>query len=217
MADQTIPDSGSSLPDDGASADLLDALLFSVAHDLKSPLLTLSLSAELITEAVQATDERARIALDALRHGTKDIERMLDAVTAVSRARRRPLDAAPVVLRELLAGATIAGLDELGTAAVAVDPRVVAELVEALSDGGPVQMQVTVDAGDVRLDAPLPAGCPECDGPPLAALLGSLQTYAGTAVATLAALQAQLQRQGGALTVLGGRAFVRLPLAKAAS
>ena len=53
--------------------------------------------------------------------------------------------------------------------------------------------------------------------PPLEALLGSLQTYAGTAVATLAAVQAQRQRQGGALTLHEGRAFVRLPLAEAAS
>ncbi len=217
MAEHTISDPDSSLPGDDASADLLDALLFSVSHDLKSPLLTLSLSADLITEAVEATDERTRISLDGLRNGAKDIERMLDAVTAISRARRRPLDATPVALRELLAGASIAGLDELGAAAVTIDARVIAELVEALSDGGPVEMQLAVDAGDVHLDAPLPAGSPECDGPPLAALLGSLQTYAGTAVATLAAVQAQLQRQGGALTLHEGRAFVRLPLAEAAS
>jgi len=85
---------------------LLDTLLRSVSHDLRSPLLSISLSAELIELGGEGVAEATR----ALRAGVADLERMLQAVTLLSQARRRELNVAPVALGDLLAGrATIKG------------------------------------------------------------------------------------------------------------
>ena len=46
---------------------------------------------------------------------------------------------------------------------------------------------------------------------PLAALLDSLKTHAGSVVERLAAIELQAARQGGTLTVVGGRTALRLP------
>ncbi|RLT39863.1 MAG: hypothetical protein DWI58_12130 [Chloroflexi bacterium] len=74
---------------------LVEALLYSVSHDLRSPLLTLSLAGELISESLgdrlRAEPSSGIVALDALEHGARDLERMLQALAVVSRARRRPL------------------------------------------------------------------------------------------------------------------------------
>ncbi len=80
---------------------LLGSFLRAVSHDLKSPLLTLSLSAELLGD-VFPDDERGRVAREALTHGLRDMERMLDAVTDVSRARRRVLQEQPSRLVDAL-------------------------------------------------------------------------------------------------------------------
>ena len=60
---------------------LLEALLYSVSHDLRSPLLTLSLAGELIAESLGARlredpSNSGLVALDALQHGARDLERM---------------------------------------------------------------------------------------------------------------------------------------------
>jgi hypothetical protein len=187
---------------------LFDALLFAVSHDLKSPLLSISLGVELLDSAPpaeSALDDRTRLALDAVRRGTEDLTRQLDAVTLVSRARRRPLDATPVVLSALLPEQ--AGIDGVR---VAVDARVVSEFVAVL---GGTQPDARVDDSAVRLSLPWPASAPACEGPPLEALFASLGTHAGTIVATLAALQVQLERQGGTIVISEGPATALLPRA----
>ncbi len=66
---------------------LIDALLYSVSHDLRSPLLGLTLSADLLSDPAGVVDGSTRdIALDGLRHGARDMERILHALTAISRA-----------------------------------------------------------------------------------------------------------------------------------
>ena len=213
---------------------LLDVLLYSVSHDLKSPLLTLSLSADLLVQATPAVDDdRTRLALDGLRHGAKDLERMLDALTRVSRAHRRPLEERVAPLSEALTGraerADGGSLDALHTA---VDARVLGELAEALFDERTGRMQVVVEGDEIRLRCPLAEGLPgsgagsdagggealssdaENAGSPLRALLGSLTTHAGSPLETLAALEVQLARQGGGITLDGRGVTVRLPLAK---
>ncbi len=195
---------------------LLDLLLYAVSHDLKSPLLTLSLSGELIAQALPDGGDRARLALDGLKHGAKDLERMLDAVTAISRARRRPLEEETVALAESLgAHGALSEWEVPDGLALAVDRRVIGEVLATLAGDEPSELALKVDMGAVELSAPLPDGCPQCDGSPLEALLQSLTTYAGTAVEYLAALQTQLERQGGTVTVDNAVAHVRLPLAAA--
>ena len=198
-----------------ADADrLLDLLLYAVSHDLKSPLLTLSLSGELIAQALPDSGDRARMALDGLKHGARDLERMLDAVTALSRARRQPLEEETVPLVESLAAhGALSEWEVPDGLALAVDRRVIGEALAMLAGDEPSDLVLKVDVDAAELSAPLPDGCPQCDGSPLEALLQSLTTYAGTAVEKLAALQTQLERQGGTVTVDDAGAHVRLPLA----
>ena len=96
---------------------------------------------------------------------------------------------------------------------VAVDPRGVTETIAALA---PTQRGLQVQSrGDSTVDISiaLPRGVEETTGAPLSALLASLQQYAGTPVATLAASQVLLERQGGTVRCEGGRrALLRLPL-----
>ena len=198
-----------------ADADrLLDLLLYAVSHDFKSPLLTLSLSGELIAQALPDSGDRARMALDGLKHGARDLERMLDAVTALSRARRQPLEEETVPLVESLAAhGALSEWEVPDGLALAVDRRVIGEALAMLAGDEPSDLVLKVDVDAAELSAPLPDGCPQCDGSPLEALLQSLTTYAGTAVEKLAALQTQLERQGGTVTVDDAGAHVRLPLA----
>lgn len=187
---------------------LFDSLLLSVSHDLKSPLLSIALGAELLGEP-SALDDRTRLALDAMKRGAEDLARQLEAVTMVSRARRRLLDSSPVALASILPG--VAAVEDVR---VAVDARVLTEFAAAL--GGPAAVgsaQIRPGESEVRLALPWPAGAPTCDGPPLEALLASLTTHAGTLVGTLAALQVQLERQGGTIVVGGGYATALLPRA----
>ena len=70
-------------PLDPASAaesetDLLGAFIRAVSHDMRSPLLTLSLSAEL-TADVPLADERSRLAREALTQGIDELDRLLNA------------------------------------------------------------------------------------------------------------------------------------------
>ena len=149
-----------------ADADqLLDLLLYAVSHDLKSPLLTLSLSGELIAQALPDSGDRARIALDGLKHGAKDLERMLDAVTAISRARRQPLEEETVPLAESLAAhGALSEWEVPDGLSLAVDRRVIGEALATLAGDEPSDLVLKVDVDAAELSAPLPDGCPQCDG-----------------------------------------------------
>ncbi len=180
---------------------LFDALLYAVSHDLKSPLLSIGLGAELLAGGA-GVDERTRLGLEAMQRGAEDLTRLLEALTLVSRARRRPLDGAAVALATVVPGALGVEGERVG-----VDPRLVSEFAAAL--GGEVRAQAS--ESEVRLSAAWPEGAPDIDGAPLESLLGSLGLYGGTLVGTLAVLQVQLERQGGTLVVGGGRATALLP------
>lgn len=201
------------------STDLVDALdqfLHSISHDLRSPLLTMSLGTELIADAVPANDDRAALALDSLRNGAKDLERMLDAITLLSRARKRALVDAPVALFELLGGhLVISDVDRVERLQVRVDSRIVTETIAAVAGGAAIDCALAVDESSVHLTLPLPEDAPECEGSPLAVLMGALRTYAGTPIARVAALHAQLERQGGSMFASEGRLRMSLPLAEA--
>lgn len=206
------------VPASTALVDVLDEFLHSVSHDLRSPLLTMSLGTELIADAVAADDGRAALALDSLRNGAKDLERMLDAITLLSRARRRQLADTPVALVELLSGhLVVSDVDRVEQLHVRVDSRVVTETVSTLARGAAIDVALTVDESRVHLILPLPEDAPECEGSPLAALMGALRTYAGTPIANIGALQAQLERQGGTMTVSGGHVRVSLLLTERGS
>jgi hypothetical protein len=209
----TIPGSPTTPREARAALDefegLFDALLFAVAHDLKSPLLSISLGAELLESAPSAAlDDRTRLALEAMKRGTEDLARQLEAVTLISRARRRPLDARPLPL--IAALPQVSSAPGIAGVSVAVDARLLTEFVTAL-DSALIEARAGTD--EVRLTAPWPASAPACEGPPLEALLASLGTHAGTLLATLAALQVQLERQGGTIVVAGGVVTVLLPRA----
>lgn len=190
---------------------LLDALLFSVAHDLRSPLLAISLSAELIEQGGEGAEEAMR----ALRSGAADLERMLAAVTALSRARRRELVVRPTALGQLLGGhVVISEVPELASVRVAVDAASVSELLATLAEQGPVEAQIGVEDDRVRCDFALRGDIGGADASPLVALAGSLETYAGGPVEALAAHELALARQGASLAIESGRLLVTLPLAR---
>lgn len=186
-------------------AALFDALLYAVSHDLKTPLLSISLGAELLAEAMPAADERSRLAFEAMQRGAQDMGRLLDALTLLSRARRRPLSDEPVVLDSLLPGVP----DAKGVA-VRVDARVISEVLAAF--GAPPSRVLALDTA-VMLTIPWPAGEPACEGAPLEALLAALGLRAGTLIGALAPLQVQLERQGGTLVAGNGSATLLLPRA----
>lgn len=184
---------------------LFDRLLYAVSHDLKTPLLSVSLGAELLAEA--GGDTGRGLGLDSITRGAEDMTRLLDALTALSRARRRPLDEASVALASALPGLTVAP-----SVRVAVDARLPRELLAAL-ECGTEHVQVVEGESEVQLVLPWPKDAPECSGPPLEALLEALGRYSGTPVSALATLQVQLERQGGTVVVAGDRVRVLLPSA----
>jgi signal transduction histidine kinase len=183
---------------------LFDRLLYAVSHDLKTPLLSVSLGAELLGEA--GTDAaRAALGLDSITRGAEDMTRLLDALTALSRARRRPLDDASVALVAVLPGVPAAP-----SVRVSVDARLPAEMLAALECSAE-RVQVVQGESEVQLVLPWPEGAPECSGPPLEALLEALGRYSGTPVSSLASLQVQLERQGGTVVIVGDVVRVLLP------
>lgn len=192
---------------------LVDALLFSVSHDLRSPLLGLTLSADLLREPAGSIDGATRaIALDGLRSGARDIERMLQALTTLSRARRRVFEHDRAPLGLILGGhIVISEVEHLTSRVVAVDPMTVRELLDDVAGENPVEVQVSVQDGFVALSAPVNLDIPPFEGRPLEALASSLQTYAGGPVERLAAAQVVLDRQGASFAIEGGRLLVWLP------
>lgn len=183
---------------------LVDSLLYSVSHDLRSPLLTMSLSADLIGDALDALPESTSgsvaIALDALRHGAKDMERMLQALTMLSRARRRPVEPHRVSLSVILGGyVVVSEFEDLRPVTVDVDPLVVRELLDHLSEESPVEVYVRRRDQAVALECPgvRPEG--EANSP-LEALVASLQYHAGGTGQALAVSQVLLERQGASVS-----------------
>lgn len=193
---------------------LIDALLYSVSHDLRSPLLGLTLSADLLSDPAGVVDGSTRdIALDGLRHGARDMERMLQALTVISRARRRVFEHDRGTLGMILGGHLVmSDVDQLAGRVVLVDPVTVRELLDDVAGDGPVEVRVSLRDGLAVLSAPANVDLPPFEGRPLHALASSLQSYAGSAVERLAASQVLLDRQGATFSVEEGRILVWLPL-----
>ena len=160
---------------------LLGMLLSSVAHDLKSPLIGLSLGAELLAEAV-APEQRA-IASDSIRHGVRDMERILDAVAVVSAGRRQPLQPEAITV-----GDTLAGVDVDSTTAgweartMTVDRRFMRDLVAFGGGPGNARAGLDIRADVITITIAAPEATELPSGSPLAALLSSLHEHAGTPV-----------------------------------
>src|SRR5690606_10255217 len=154
------------------------------------------------------------IALDALRHGAKDMERMLQALTLISRARRRALGPSRVSLQVILGGQlVISEVTDLSHVHVAVDPVPVLDIIETLATDGPIEVHARIEGQAVGLERDGPEAL-EAGTTPLELLVGSLHTHAGTPVEALAAAQVLLERQGGAVECGPARLIVRLPLAE---
>ncbi len=189
-----------------------------MSHDLRSPLLTLSLAGELIEESLgdrlrEESSSSGLIALDALQHGAKDLERMLQALTSVSRARRRPLEPSRAPLRLLLGGHLVISDDvDLRSQVVSTDPIAVREIIDGLCGDDPAEIAVRLTDDYAVLRLPLDDALAEVRGAPLAALAGSLQMHAGTVVEALAAGQTVLERMGGRIAVEDDGVHLWLPL-----
>lgn len=180
-----------------AAPQLLDSLFYAVSHDLRSPLLTVSLSAQLLEHTLaDAVPDGAREALGGLRAACDDLERMLAALNTLSRASRRASETVHVQLDALLAGAP--------AAVVALDEITADELRTAI----PADAVAALDA-DVATIRWTSDGL---DGSPLQALAGSLQAYAGGPVEALACLEIALERHRSSLEAAGGDVAVRLPI-----
>ncbi|HJM76331.1 MAG TPA: hypothetical protein QGI71_10840 [Dehalococcoidia bacterium] len=82
--------------------EVIDPLLYAVSYDLKSPLLTLLLSADLLLGDAEPVGDGQRIAVQGLTEGSKEMERMSDSLAVLSRAYRKPLDEGTTPLTELL-------------------------------------------------------------------------------------------------------------------
>ncbi len=195
MSDTARADRIEPLPGDPDDSDLLALLLYSASHDLRAPLLTLSLSGELLTTA-EPDSERAHVALDGLRHGVRDLERMLDNLMAVSRAQRRPLQIETLALHVLLTGHIVLTEHEAGRDVVRVDRRAVLGVLEEVASGTPCSIRATRrnDAIELAIATALVSGVDAVN--PLAALLRSLHVHGGTAMVALAASQVMLERCG---------------------
>lgn len=197
--------------------EIIDPLLYAVAHDLKSPLLTLSLSADLLLSDAEPADHGQRIAVQGLTEGSKEIERMIDSLAVLSRAYRKSLDAGTTPLTELLVDfeGYLRGEPDIERSRVAVDGRVVRTLLEMLRDEQPDAIVIDVTATELRIEAPAPESEYGIGASPLQTLFGSLTAHAGTQVQTLAEVQVQLGRQAGSITFEDDRTIVRVPLATA--
>lgn len=215
-------------PEPAPAAELLSRLLYAVSHDLRSPALTLSLSGELIEDAARpptaATPdssprgERLDVGLHGLREGGRDLERMLGAVTVLSRAWHRELAPRTLPLAELLEGRPLAAADPtLPTLAVHLDPAPAVELLTLLAGAAPPpRVELERDGADAVLCLVHALELPPLEESPLAALCGSLTAYAGTVLERAAALQLLLERQGAALELGAAEARLWLPLASSA-
>jgi signal transduction histidine kinase len=181
----------------------------------------MSLSTDLIEDALRASgtqtgETSVSVALDALRHGAKDMERMLQGLTLLSRAYNGAVEPARAPLRLVLAGhLVISDASDLNETLIAVDPMVVRELLDAVASDDAAELRVRIQEGFALIEVAAPdlvAGGVS----PLMALAASLTYGAGTAVETLAVRQVLIERHGGRVCVEGGRLEVWLPLADSA-
>ncbi len=202
-------------PDIDQLFEFLDPLLDSISHDLKSSLLTLSLSADLLVGAAEPFDDAQRTGVEGLKHGAKEMGRMLDAVSAISHAYREPLDDAPTPLADVLAGFEryLRGDPDLGRYHVATDARVLRELLVTLSGEAPDDLSIDVTPEALHIESPAPESEYGLAASPLQTLFGSLMAHSATLVQTLSEAQVRLGRQAGAITFEHGRTVVSVPLA----
>lgn len=198
---------------------LLDALLYSVSHDLRSPLLTMTLSAELVETSLQAagvTSEGTSVAVRSLKQGAADMERMLQTLMLLSRAGRKAIEPSRGALSLILGGYEVTPADlDLRTIVVGVDPLQVREMLDAVAGDDTLDVDVRVEADDIVLAFALPAL--EHGPTPLHAVASSLKQYAGTPVEALAVGQVLLERCGGAVLNSEERVAVMLPRAEGAA
>lgn len=187
---------------------LLGSFLRAVSHDLRSPLLTLSLAMELLGDL--PTDERGQVAREAITHGLQDMERMLDAISSVSRARRRILSEVPMPLAAIADGVRLSGDAALAAVPLALDPSAAVEAFRAL--GSDAEVWLESQPGFVVASTALPEALASIEGSSAAALLGDLHTYAGTPAVALAAAEVVLARQGGWLRCEGAQVRMWLPV-----
>lgn len=198
---------------------LLQSLLYSVSHDLRSPLLTMSLSADLLDDAFAksgpevAQPGSVSVALNALRQGAADMERMLQALTLLSRAGRKQLQPSRAPLSLVLGGhVVVSDEDGLGSRIVRVDPLAVREALDGLAPTAEsLEIHVRITAGYAELEVAAPTEI-EAATSPVEALVGSLQRCAGTVVERLAVGQILIERQGGQVRSARGRVTFALPL-----
>lgn len=193
---------------------VLDSLLYSVSHDLRSPLLTMTLSAELIENALDregVSSEGTVLAVSSLRQGAADMERMLQTLMLLSRARRKQIEPARGSLQVILGGhVVVSEEDGLSRRIALVDPLHVREMLDAVAGDDPLEVHVRVH--DDRADLEFPVPLLEHGPTPLHALSASLKQYAATPVEALAVGQVLLERRGGSVRVNSGRVLITLPL-----
>lgn len=202
---------------------LVEALLYSISHDLRSPLLTLSLAGELIAESLgdrlrEDPSNSGVVALDALQHGARDLERMLQSLALISRARRRPIEAGRAPLRLLLGGHVVISEDgDLGSRLVSVDPIAVREIIDTVCGDDPAEIHVRLTDEFAVLRLPSTDSLADVRGAPLVTLAQSLQMHAGTLVEALAAGQVVTERFGGRVEVDEHGVHLWLPRIEATS
>lgn len=193
---------------------VLDSLLYSVSHDLRSPLLTMTLSAELIESALDregVSSEGTSLAVRSLRQGAADMERMLQTLMLLSRARRKQIEPARGALQVILGGHFVVSEGDVLPRRIAlVDPLQVREMLDAVAGDDPLEVHVRVYDGRADLEFPVPAL--EHGPTPLHAVAASLKQYAATPVETLAVGQILVERQGGAVRAESGRVVISLPI-----
>lgn len=188
-----------------AAPRLLDSLFYAVSHDLRSPLLTVSLSAQLLEHTLADVEvDGASDALGGLRAACDDLERMLAAMNALSRASRRATEPLEVSVSALCAGAP--------EATVTLDEATATELRAAVPEG----TIASVEGGDALISWPIET-LPGGETSPLTALAGSLHSYAGGPVEGLACLEIALDRHRGSVEVIDSQLTVRMPLTAVSS
>lgn len=198
----TSPHSTSGSFVDSASH-LLDSLLYSVSHDLRSPLLTVSLSAQVLQHTLgDSVSQSTTEALNSLRAASTDLERMLSTLNALSRAARRPIETTSLALDAIAA-------DAPEDIVVLLDRATGTDLAKLLANSDEA-LTIESSSNHVTLEWTI-QGTPD-QMSPLAALTASLQNYAGGPIERLACLELALNREGGSLELVEGRVRVALPL-----
>lgn len=200
---------------------VLDSLLYSVSHDLRSPLLTMTLSTDLIDEGLNtgnasASSENIAIGLAALRQGATDLERMLETLTQLSRARRRELTPMHGTLQMVLSEyTTIVDGETRGETVVLADALAIREFIDIVAGDQPTEIVVRSHPTRIELSMAAPEELTSASSP-LDLLVRSLQEFAGTRVQAMAVQQVILNRQNVGVRIQEGRLLIDLPVVGAA-